>query len=76
MFSQILVNLSEGVSHKRKVDSKDTRRSERLKKPSFILSSSEFYTYVGELFKLIRLNEDLLDPKTYEEAIVNIDVKK
>ena len=76
VISQVPVNQSESVSHKRKVYLEDTRRSERLKKPSSLLSSSEFYTYAGESFERIRLNEDLSNPIINEEAIVDIDAKK
>ena len=73
---QVPINQSEGVPHKRKVDLEVTRRSERLKRSSSILSSSKFYTYVGESFERIRLNEDLLDPRIYKEAITDIDAEK
>ena len=38
--------------------------------------SFEFYTYARESFERIRSNEDLSDPRTYEEAIAGIDAKK
>ena len=56
--SQILVNLMEEFliknkkkKRKKRVDSKVTKRSERLKKLSFMLSFFEFYTYVRESFE-------------------------
>lgn len=45
------------------------RKSMRERKPSVILSSSEYYIYACEVYERISFSEDILDPQSYEDVI-------
>lgn len=57
-------NQPDIVYQKRKDHPEATRKGTRDHQPSVILSSSDFYTFVGEVDKKIRLNKDHSDPKS------------
>lgn len=43
--------------------------STKDKRPSSLLTSSKYFTYAGEVYERISLNEDIYAPKSYEEVI-------
>ncbi|XP_068662844.1 uncharacterized mitochondrial protein AtMg00820-like [Aristolochia californica] len=70
------MSFSESPSNIENSTQTDIRRGARERKPRQLLSSSDFYTYTGKTYERTRLNEDVTDPDTYEQALLDVDFDK